>query len=197
MGDIPDGYYKISVNHCGGKNYELSFPKEATGETLVEWVENEFELPRYQQKLIFRGKLILDDSGTFKELNIPQVGGKFMLIGKTNKPEEEKAFKDIIEIVNNSKKFEDEVQERSVQYDKSIRQNHVDLSDQPKVLDQIRKRLKYCAEQQYKNLEKLDNMVLKKEMEEAKRMRKNAISKIQRWLDSTDKVIEAIESVNK
>ena len=40
-------------------------------------------------------------------------------------------------------------------------------------------------------------MVLKKEMEEPKRMRKNAIQKIQKWLDNTDKVIEAIESVNK
>ena len=199
MGDITanDGYYKISLNHCGGKNYELSFQKDATGETLVEWVENTLEVPRFQTKIIFRGKLILDDSGTFKELNIPQVGGKFMLIGKTNKPEEEKAMKDIIEIVNHSKKFEDEVQERSVQYDKSIRQNHVDVADQPKVVDQIRKRLKYCAEQQYKNLEKLDLMPLKKEMEEAKRMRKNAINKIQRWLDNTDKVIEAIESVNR
>merc|ERR1712066_91394 len=197
MGDIieNDGFYKISINHCGGKNYDIAFDKTATGEDLVVWVENALQVPRYQIKIIFRGKLILEDSGSFKSIGIPQVGGKFMLIGKTNKPEEEKAMKEIIEIVKQSEKYENEVQERSVQYDKSIRQNHVDVKDQPKVIDQIRKRLKFCAEQQYKLLEKLDCMGLKKEMEEAKRMRKSAIMKIQKWLDNTDKVIEAIESV--
>jgi len=179
-----DGFYKLALNHCGGKNYEVPFPENATGDDLVEWVENTLDVPRYQTKIIFRGKLITDEMGSFTELNIPRVGAKMMILGKKNSPEEEKLFKQIQEIVKKSQNYDVEVSQLSEQYDKSIRQNHLPAAEQPKAFDKIRKRMRFCAEQHMKHLEAYDMMNIKADFKEAKSMRKNAIHKIQRWLDN-------------
>ena len=119
-----------------------------------------------------------------------------MVLGKKNTPEEEKFMKDITELLNNSKKYEKEVQDKLIQYDTSIRKNFIENKDQQKnIIVDMRKRVKFLAEQQMKFLMKLDMMEIKSDFGDAKRMRKNTVSKIQKWLDETDKFIDVLDGL--
>ena len=196
MADLSPDYYKLQLNHCGGKNYDLTFPENSTAEDLITNIETLLQTPRYQLKVMFRGKLITDDNGPFSSINIPQIGGKLMVLGKKNTPEEEKFMKDITELLNNSKKYEKEVQDKLIQYDTSIRKNFIENKDQQKnIIVDMRKRVKFLAEQQMKFLMKLDMMEIKSDFGDAKRMRKNTVSKIQKWLDETDKFIDVLDGL--
>jgi len=196
MADISPDFYKINVAHLGSKKYDLAFPENSNAEDLVSKMEDLLQTPRYQMKIMFRGKLITDDLGSFQSLNIPQIGGKFMVLGKKNTPEEEKFMKEITEILKASEKFENEVQEKLAQYDNSIRKNFIsEPEQQKKLVVDMRKRMKYLSEQQMKFLLKLDTFDIKSEFGDAKRMRKNTVSKIQRWLDASDKFIDVLDAV--
>merc|ERR1712088_272863 len=110
-------------------------------------------------------------------------------------PEEEKFMKEITEILKASEKFENEVQEKLAQYDNRIRKNFIsEPEQQKKLVVDMRKRMKYLSEQQMKFLLKLDTFDIKSEFGDAKRMRKNTVSKIQRWLDASDKFIDVLDA---
>ena len=190
-------FYKLDINHCGGKNHKLSFPQQTTCEDLVNKIETTLECPRYQLKIIYRGKQIYDDPNILlKDIYIQPAPApnKLMVIGKKNSAEEEKILKDLVEMLKSSQNYESEVQEKKVQFQKSIVDGFVtDQKDKSKILDEMTKRLKFIGESQMKFLMKLDMMEIKKEFEDAKRARKNSVVKIQKWLDETDKFIAEVE----
>lgn len=197
MSDIGENFYEIHLNHCGGKKYTLNFPKDTKSEDLINKIEEQLEIPRYQLKVIFNGKQIYDEPTTFESLRIPQKGGKFMAVGKRNSPEEEAVMIKMTDILKSANKYENEVQEKLIQYDNSIRKDFIKEKDnQKKIIEDMRKRTKFLAEQQLKFLMELDMISLKSEFMDAKRMRKNCVSKIQMWLDETDKFIGVLDGLD-
>lgn len=189
-----DSYFKCSLQHCGGKTYEAGFARTATAEDLITHIENLTQLPRYQLKIIFRGKTILDDMGTLIDLKFPQVGGKLMIVGRKMNPEEDAIMKKLTEMMKTSKKYNAEVLDQIETYEKSVLQNHLPKDLHEECYKNVVKRLRYCAEQQIRSLETLDAMTIKADFNDAKRLKKSTTRQIQAWLDEADKQLSDIEA---
>ncbi|KAM7538152.1 hypothetical protein Aperf_G00000074773 [Anoplocephala perfoliata] len=76
----------ITLLH-GGKSKELSFPNEedATVADVMSAVESEFNIHRSRQKLVYRGKTLVDGDSKLASHDIKS-GSRILLIGKAEAP---------------------------------------------------------------------------------------------------------------
>eukprot|EP00090_Calanus_glacialis_P004706 TRINITY_DN13542_c0_g1_i1.p1 TRINITY_DN13542_c0_g1~~TRINITY_DN13542_c0_g1_i1.p1 ORF type:complete len:115 (+),score=41.86 TRINITY_DN13542_c0_g1_i1:45-389(+) len=94
-------------------NYDLKFAEEATMQDLGEKILELTGVPISGQKLICSGKQLPKDlKVTLKEAGL-KTGSKLMILGKRYDPEQEEAYREILELEKKCKSIENRMEEVS------------------------------------------------------------------------------------
>lgn len=174
--------------------YDLEFAEDATIQNLGEKILELTGVPISGQKLICSGRQLTKDMAvTLAEAGL-KTGSKVMILGKKYDPEQEEAYKEILELEKKCKNVERKMLEVSDEIE-GISKGHLDKNLHTEALKNLQKKVRNSNEELLKLLESLDGINLTEDQKECKIKRKSVATNMNKAMDKTDDVLEKLSSL--
>lgn len=186
------GDLEIIVSH-GPDKHCVSLPGAATVGDLSLKLEELTAVPVGGQKIINRGKTLMNHDVNVTEAGIRN-GSKLMLIGKKFNPEEDENYKQIVEAkkkIDSLAKKQSGISEELSGVEKGYLHKELESNS----LSSLGKRLAACHEEYVRLLEKLDALDLGVCNQSIRMKRRSVIKEIQRQLDANDSISTTIDKL--
>ncbi|XP_784685.2 BAG family molecular chaperone regulator 1 isoform X1 [Strongylocentrotus purpuratus] len=186
------GDLEIIVSH-GPDKHCVSLPGAATVGDLSLKLEELTAVPVGGQKIINRGKTLMNHDLNVTEAGIRN-GSKLMLIGKKFNPEEDENYKQIVEAkkkIDSLAKKQSGISEELSGVEKGYLHKELESNS----LSSLGKRLAACHEEYVRLLEKLDALDLGVCNQSIRMKRRSVIKEIQSQLDTNDSISTTIDKL--
>lgn len=165
----------------------------STVHDLMKLVEEQTEIPLYNQKLIFKGNnIVKEPTKTLADVGIKEKS-KIMVIGQRHDPREEELLKSLEDthksIDQLSKKFKAILSDID-----GMKKGFLEESFRIQFEEKVKKNLLRCTEAGMKAIESLDAIMIEEKFVDAKNKKKSLINRIQCLLDECDNTTEDLVS---
>ncbi|XP_063609523.1 BAG family molecular chaperone regulator 1-like isoform X1 [Penaeus indicus] len=189
-----DAEYNILLCH-GSSKYEVVVWGAMTLADLASKIEAVTHISQASQKIIFKGKNLVDPGVTLASYGIGP-GAKVMVLGKKFDPEDDASYQAVAQIDNSCSAVEKKLNDLLPEVD-SIANGYMEPHLCGEALGKLKKQLLGVNEEFMRLLERLDGISFEENQAPARQKRKSVVQRIQHLMERTDQVQENINHLIK